>query len=71
MRKARGGTASERKVRRRVSPPLDPAMAAKIKRMLRDTDLAQHQIAAQLGVNQGRVSEVSTGQKYPDVPPES
>jgi predicted XRE-type DNA-binding protein len=31
----------------------------------------QHQAAAKLGVNQGRISEVMTGKIFPDVPPAS
>ncbi len=54
---------------RRVSSPLTAAIAAEIKRLARDTDLAQHQIAAELRLNQGRVSEVLNGKKFPDVLP--
>ncbi len=42
-------------------------MAAKIKRHLLD-NLAQHDIAAMFGINQGRVSEIKNGKKFPDVP---
>lgn len=51
------------------SPPLTAEMAAAIKRLARDTDLMQHQIAAQLNVNQGRVSEVLTGKRFASVQP--
>lgn len=54
---------------RRVSSPLTSELAAAIKRLARDTDLAQHQIAAQLQLNQGRISEVLTGKKFPEVRP--
>ena len=54
---------------RRKSPPLTPEMAAEIKAMSRDTDLMQHEIAAYLNVNQGRVSEVLAGKRFPDVSP--
>lgn len=56
-------------MRKCVSISLNPALAAEIKRLARDTDLAQHQIAAQLKLNQGRVSEVLSGKKYPEVRP--
>jgi len=56
-------------MRRRVSAPLTPLIAAQIKRLARDTDLAQHEIAAQLQLNQGRVSEVLSGKKFPEVRP--
>lgn len=54
---------------RRVSEPLTPAIAAKIKQLARDTDLVQHEIAAELHLNQGRVSEVLTGKRFAEVPP--
>ncbi|SDU14957.1 hypothetical protein [Stappia sp. ES.058] len=54
---------------RRRSPPLTPEMAAEIKAMGRDTDLMQHEIAAHLNVNQGRVSEVLSGKRFPEVRP--
>lgn len=45
-------------------------MAAKIKLMASmHPDLAQHQIAAELDINQGRVSEVLTGKQFPEVQP--
>lgn len=48
--------------------PLSPVIAADIKK-LREEEPAwhQHQIAAYLNINQGRVSEVLTGKKYPHV----
>ncbi len=54
---------------KRVSEPLTPELAAKIKLLDRENDLAQHEIAAILKINQGRVSEVLTGKRYPDVQP--
>lgn len=42
-------------------------MAAEIKR-LKATGLYNHQIAAMLEINQGRVSEVMTGKLHPTVP---
>ncbi|MCF6371268.1 helix-turn-helix domain-containing protein [Rhizobium halophilum] len=56
-------------MRRRVSSPLSAKLAAEIKRLARDTDLVQHEIAAQLRVNQGRVSEVLSGKKPAEVHP--
>ena len=44
-------------------------LAALIKKLAATTDLFQHEIAAELGVNQGRVSEVLTGKRYADVQP--
>lgn len=55
---------------KRVSKPLTAELAAKIKRLARETTLAQHQIAAKLDLNQGRVSEVLTGKRFPEVQPE-
>lgn len=59
-------------MRKHVSPPLTAAMAAKIKKLARDhKELAQHEIAAVLKLNQGRVSEVLTGKRFVGVPPEA
>ena len=40
-------------------------MAAKIKGLLLKGELLQHQIAAMFGINQGRVSEINTGKRFP------
>lgn len=56
-------------MRRTVSSPLTAKLAGEIKRLARDTDLAQHEIAAQLRLNQGRVSEVLSGKKFAEVQP--
>ena len=53
---------------RRKSPKVTPAMAARIKALL-SAGYSQQDIATICGVNQGRVSEVNTGQKFPDVEP--
>ena len=45
------------------------ALAAQIKKLATTTTLYQHEIAAQLGINQGRVSEVLTGKRFVHVPP--
>jgi predicted XRE-type DNA-binding protein len=55
--------------KRRVSRKLTASVAAQIKKLAITTDLAQHQIAAQLDINQGRVSEVLSGKKFAHVPP--
>jgi predicted XRE-type DNA-binding protein len=44
-------------------------LAAKIKRLALDTDLLQHEIAASLSINQGRVSEVLNNKRFAEVPP--
>lgn len=56
-------------MKRKGSPPVSRELAAHIKYLLKRGDLFQQQIAALLGVNQGRVSEVKHGQRHPDVPP--
>lgn len=53
---------------RRRSPEVSPEMAAKIKAMLAH-GMAQHDIAARFGINQGRVSEVNNGKRHPNVLP--
>jgi predicted XRE-type DNA-binding protein len=53
----------------RRTPPLTAELAARIKRLALDGGLLQHQIAAILNLNQGRVSEVLTGKRFADVPP--
>ncbi len=55
--------------KRRVSRKLTSALAGQIKKLAAMTDLAQHQIAAQLDINQGRVSEVLNGKRFVQVPP--
>jgi len=54
-----------------VSQRIDAAMAAKIKRLWSETEMAQHEIAALLGINQGRVSEVVNGVRFAEVPAET
>ena len=49
-------------------PCLTADLAAHIKRLWLRTDLTQHEIAAQLGLNQGRVSEVLSGKRFDKVP---
>ena len=57
-----------RMLSRKASPKMTPEIAGAIKRM-REAGLYTHQIAAELGINQGRVSEVITGKRYEDEPP--
>ena len=53
-------------------PETTPAIAAKIKALLVGTSLNHAQIAAHLGgINQGRVSEVKNGKRFPNVKPSS
>ncbi len=50
---------------RRFSPKLTAARAAKIKALLKETDMNHAQIASHLGgMNQGRISEVKTGKRF-------
>ena len=54
---------------RRHSPNLTEEMAEEI-RKFRRLGMMQHDIAAYLKVNQGRVSEVLTGKRFPPKAPE-
>jgi predicted XRE-type DNA-binding protein len=54
---------------RRRSPTLTAELAALIKRLALDGSLMQHEIAARLNINQGRVSEVLTGKRFGNVTP--
>lgn len=53
----------------RNTNPLTARVAGEIKRLAASGDLMQHQIAALLGLNQGRVSEVLSGKRFPEVKP--
>lgn len=55
-------------MKRTASPSITPEMAAEIRYLKREKLLYNHQIAALLGVNQGRVSEVLTGKRHPEEP---
>ncbi|GAB5458721.1 MAG: hypothetical protein Hens3KO_17510 [Henriciella sp.] len=46
---------------------LTAEIAAEIKRLWRDTSLTQHEIAALVGVNQGRVCEVVNEYRFANV----
>lgn len=54
---------------RTVSPSISPEMAAHIRFLVKSRGLYQHQAAALVGVNQGRVSEVMRGYRHPGVLP--
>lgn len=47
-------------MRKGVSNPVTPELAA-IAKFLLNQGYAQHQVAAELGVNQGRISEIKHG----------
>lgn len=47
---------------RKRSTKLTPELVRQIKELLQSGLYYQHQIAAMLGVNQGRISEVKNGQ---------
>jgi hypothetical protein len=42
------------------------ALADEIRRLKRSEGLYNHEIAARLNINQGRVSEVLTGKRFPE-----
>lgn len=44
-------------------------VADEIRRLKREEGLYNHQIAARLNINQGRVSEVLTGKRFPEKKP--
>jgi hypothetical protein len=54
--------------RGRPSRKLTREDAAVIKKRLREGEL-QHRIAAEFDVNSGRISEINTGKRYPEVSP--
>jgi hypothetical protein len=57
---------------RRHSPRLTATMAAQIRVLYFKKKWMQHDIAAHFGINQGRVSEVISGKRFPeDSPPQS
>ncbi len=43
--------------KKRRSPPVTPELGEQIRVLYATTELAQHEIAAHFGINQGRVSE--------------
>jgi len=56
-------------MKRTSSPQVTFKMACEIKYLKIKHGLYNHQIAALFGVNQGRISEVMTGKRYPEAPP--
>lgn len=56
-------------MKRAKSPSVTADMAAHIKFLIKERGLYQHQAAALLGVNQGRISEVMKGRVYPGADP--
>jgi hypothetical protein len=54
--------------KKRKSQPVTPEMAAEIKALI-DAGMCQHDIAARYGINQGRISEINTGMKFPGIEP--
>lgn len=54
---------------RKQSPPISAEMAAHIKFLVMERKLFQHQAAALLGINQGRISEIMRGHAFPKMPP--
>ena len=51
------------------TPPMTAELAAKAITLVKIKGLKQHQAAALLGLNQGRISEVLTGKRYPNAKP--
>lgn len=51
------------------TPPMTIELAAKALTLVNEFKLKQHQAAALLGVNQGRISEVINGHRYPGAKP--
>lgn len=54
-------------MKRRSRRVLTPEIAKQIRQLAATTSLYQHQIAAALDINQGRVSEVLSGKRYPNI----
>lgn len=51
------------------TPPMTIELAAKALTLVNELKLKQHQAAAVLGVNQGRISEVINGHRFAGTPP--
>ena len=51
------------------TPSMTAELASKILTLVNDFKLKQHQAAALLGLNQGRVSEVINGKTFPGAVP--
>ena len=63
------GSQVAQKPARKPSSRITPELAQEIRRLKREQGLYNHQIAALLNINQGRVSEVLTGKLHPDSKP--
>jgi hypothetical protein len=59
------------RMKRKNSDPVTAEMAAKIKYLVGVIGLFQHQAAAILGINQGRVSEVMNKKRHGGVSPQA
>jgi len=57
-------------MQRKSSPAVTREMAAHIRFLVNRRGLYQHQAAALLGINPGRVNEVIKGKRFPEEPPE-
>ncbi len=55
--------------KRRKSKTITLVKAAIVKFLVGKLGLYQHQAAALIGVNQGRISEIMTGKKFPRIKP--
>lgn len=55
---------------RKKSPTITPEMAAHIRFLVEQRGLYQHQAAALVGINQGRISEIMRRKRFPDATPE-
>lgn len=55
--------------RKKQTVRITEKMAAMIKKLLKENELKQHEIAARFDLNQGRVSEINTGKSFAHVPP--
>jgi|GWRWMinimDraft_5_1066013.scaffolds.fasta_scaffold88853_1 transcriptional regulator with XRE-family HTH domain len=53
----------------RPATPMTQSVADEIRRLKRAEGLYNHEIAARLNINQGRVSEVLTGKRFPEIKP--
>jgi transcriptional regulator with XRE-family HTH domain len=53
----------------RAATRMTQTIADEIRRLKREEGLYNHEIAARLNINQGRVSEVLTGKRFPERKP--
>lgn len=56
-------------IKPKPTPRMDAALAAKAITLVKKLKLKQHQAAAVLGVNQGRISEVINGKRFAGTKP--